>query len=186
MFAYCGNNPIRYSDHTGRSWIEDFWDSLRNKIEEKKEESKEKTGTKTVGLNLAGAFGPAAFGSIGIATDKRGNVGFVISGGGGAGFPSGGLAIFDTYTNAPTIEKLNGLNAQLGGAVNVACISGGAELVLFSDSDTGRGYQGVTFLLGLSPIPIGIEMHGEVGTSKVFAVNIYDIGLYLIDWVCPE
>ena len=119
MFAYCGNNPVNCSDPTGTSWINDLLDYLREKIEEEKEKSKDETGTKTVGFNFASAYGPASFASLGLASDKRGNIGIVISGGGGAGFPSTGVTIFATQTNAPTVEKLNGWGAQVGGSVTV-------------------------------------------------------------------
>ena len=186
MFAYCGNNPVNCSDPTGTSWINDLLDYLREKIEEEKEKSKDETGTKTVGINFASAYGPASFASLGLASDKRGNIGIVISGGGGAGFPSTGVTIFATQTNAPTVEKLNGLGTQVGGSVTVLGGSVGAEYVLFADSDTGQGYQGITVSMGFSPLPFNVELHGEVGTSKVFAINVYDVMISIIDWLDTE
>ena len=186
MFAYCANNPVARSDVYGTRWFGDLCDRLREIINTRKEKArKRKGGTLTSGINLGAASGQAVFGSAGIAADMQGNIGLVVAAGGGAGFPSTGATYFQTYTSAPTIYKLNGVGSQVGGSISVPGAAVGAEYVLFADSDTAEPYHGLTVFAGPA-LEIPVELHAEVGTAKVYGVNIYDSMLYIVDWIDPD
>ena len=55
----------------------------------------------------------------------------------GAGFPSVGVALAITFTDAGNIYLQRGLAAQVGGSVNVMGLSIGYDHSFFTNSETG-------------------------------------------------
>ena len=187
MFAYCGNNSVYRTDTSGFSWYSDFWNKMREMVEEKKEEaSSREAGTTTIGLNISGAFGIAGALSIGLTYDAQGNAGIVDTECVGGGMPSWGVCIFETHTTAPNIDKQKGLSTQVGGSASFGATIGG-EYVIFTDPDTYEAYHGITVMAGVGAAIIPAEFHGEVGYSSIrYKTNIYDIALYILDFIAPE
>ena len=131
--------------------------------------------TNEVGISISGAFGAHASGSIGVATDCYGNIGIVISGGGGAGTPSASAGMYSAITNAPQIDYLRGTSTQVGGSVAVgppaAKMSAGVDVMGFYCPQTGETYYGISTNVGVTVTPafapISAEMHGNISTSFV-------------------
>lgn len=122
IYAYAANNPISFSDPSGLN-------------------------TGQIGLSGSGTFfGFGVFGSVGLATDDQGNVGWYYSGGLGAGVGvglSGSLGVSGAYSNAQNISDLAGpfgnVSATLG-----AGLGGTADLFFGPSADGGVVGGGVT------------------------------------------
>jgi hypothetical protein len=146
-YSYVQNNPVRWTDPTGH------W-------------------TFSVDYTWSGfAIGGGRF-SISVALDQQGNVGLVVSPGGGGYTAAGGSAgISGTWTPAPSINDLKGWSAQVGGSVREA-VGPGGELVFFQSN--GVGYVGVSLGGGAGlQVPFPAEIHGTMTYSFLpFQCNI--------------
>ena len=52
------------------------------------------------------------------ACDGKGNIGVTVTVGSGGGSPSASACLYNTRTTAPSIDKLNGISAQIGGSAD--------------------------------------------------------------------
>ena len=178
MFAYCGNDPVNKFDPTGYSWWTDFWENAKDWIEQKKEEAeKEENRTTAVGGTAAAAFGLSASLSLGYTSDTKGNVGIIIAGSIGGGFPSLGAGAFRSVNNAPTIHHQKGLGTSVGGSGGPGAIACGGEYNTIIDTKSDTVYHGYTETVTCGFYPTIVEVHGEASYSFVFGINLYDIGI---------
>ena len=95
------------------------------------------------------------------------------------GTPSIAGGIYQTITNAPSIDKLEGFGCQIGGAIQVPIyeipLMFGIDINLFPDTDTGKMYFGFTRTAGFGTP--GGEFHiewGNTGTLEKTRVNLFD------------
>ena len=180
MFAYCSNNPVNTFDPLGQWYIKDGIKWLTDKVLRpvtdmfRKKLSELGDWTNTVGISISGAFGGGGELSIGIATDNQGNIGFLFSRSFYAGSPSWSVSVNRTITNAPSIEKLDGMSMVAGGSVDVYGVSVGGEFTVFSDNQTNNVYLGGTVSAGVGT-PIPIEFHGGLSWSNVWMFNVFDV-----------
>ena len=126
-------------------------------------------GTYTIGISYSQISNVGGGASAGICIDGKGNIGFVASGTAAVGTPSKGLSAFASITDAPSISKLGGTSAQIGGAVSLV----GAETVYFRDSATNELYSGATCYIDLMSLlggsaPLSAEGHLSASRSKVW------------------
>ena len=183
MFAYCGNNPVLFCDPAGYFWNE-FWESIEEWLKDKKEQTqKNGDGTLTVGFTISGAFGVGVSYSTGVTLDQKGNVGFSGTINGGGGFPSAGAGGFASITNAPNIFKQEGLGFAIGGSGGPGVIAVGGDYNMLVDQAEGKTYHGGTFSATVGLYPTVVEVHGEVGTTKVRGCNIYDVLINIVDFI---
>ena len=183
MFAYCGNNPVVHCDPSGYWWNE-FWESVEEWLEEKKKEAQENgDGTVSVGFTIAGGFGFAGSYSTGLTLDRKGNIGMAGTFNGGAGFPSAGAGGFAAVTNSPTIYEQEGLGFAIGasGGPGVVAIGGDYNLLVNQEEDTC--YHGGTVSVTIGIYPTVVEVHGEVGTTKVKGCNIFDVLIAVVGFL---
>ena len=188
MFVYCFNNPVMYTDHTGHwpEWFKNFAKWRIENIVEPIVESIENAlshvdFTYSQGINISGT--PSAFifnAQAGISFDSKGNIAIQGSLGGGitTGTPSISLTTYTNITNAPNINKLNGLGYQMGGSMAVLLfgvpVAAGFDLNFIPDIDTA--YIGVTNTAGLGTP--GGEVHAEWGKTATWnfsKINIFDV-----------
>lgn len=104
-----------------------------------------------------------------------------------SGTPSGSITVYNSKTNATSINRLEGLGYQIGGstAAVVGCIpfAGGVDCNIIPDSKTGKYYYGITTSAGIG-VP-GAEFHVEWGnttTLRTTEFNIFDS----IDQICID
>ena len=185
MFSYCANNPVNNIDPDGHSWK-----SIKNWAKKavkwvttkilkpvtntaKKVWNKTIKGTTSSGITATGSFGASGTISVGVVYDKKGNIGVSISGGGGGGSPSASASVYRTRTSAPSVDKLDGASAQVGGSADALGINVGMEYTCFSDSASNKIYHGGTIMAGLGA-PIPFELHGDITYSQVYYINIFD------------
>ena len=179
LFIYAANNPANNSDPTGQWIVKDGIKWLAKNVAKPLAKTLQQAlpklikGTTQVGGTLTGAFGISETASAGIAFDGEGNLGVTITGGGGGGSPSASACLYFTKTNAPTVSKLEGLSAQIGGSADVMGVSIGAEVTTFSDLTSKQTYWGGTVMAGIGA-PIPAELHGDITYTKVFYINIFD------------
>ena len=96
-----------------------------------------------------------------------------------SGSPGGSVTRYETVTNAPSVDALNGLGEQIGGSLGF--LAGGVPLVAGVDYNTipspnGTIYHGPTRVTGLgSP---GGEVHAMQGNTTSYEqteFNIFDL-----------
>ena len=78
-------------------------------------------GTASTGLNISGSPSIFSFNAqIGISADTSGNVAiqWAYACGETTGTPSASVSVYQTITNAPNIDSLNGPGYQIGGSVS--------------------------------------------------------------------
>ncbi len=206
MYAYCLNDPVNLIDSNGDDptpgWAqrinngtathEDYLEALnadpsawaglaRSNVDRAIKTAKNKNpGTTTIGFTVSGAWGVGGTVSFGITYDNWGNVGVIVSGGGVGGTPSVGVDKFITTTNAPDISRLNGESVIFGGSGSFEGITIGGEGSVFLDKYTSDIYLGGTVSSGIS-LPIPLEFHAGVTTSKVYSFNLFKVSKKLIE-----
>ena len=187
MFAYCGNNPVVRVDPYGYSWFSDFLQIVKDWLEERKEEGKSNEDhTETVGVTGSAAFGVAASGAVGITRDNKGNIGIALSINIGGGFPSVGAGGYKTTTNAPNIYKQSGHGVTIGASGGPGVVAAGMEYNMLIDQEESCVYHGNTVSATYGFYPTIVEVHGEVGYTWVWGVNVYDVGIELVDLLIAE
>ena len=181
MFAYCGNNPVNASDPLGRWYIKDGIKWLAKNMMKPVTDSVQKAmgklgnATHSAGVAVSAAFGGGISGTIGLATDNQGNVGFVASWSILAASPNASVSVYRSFTNAPSIKNLEGISVVAGGSVDVYGVSIGGEFTSFADTDTNDIYVGGAVSAGVGA-PIPIEVHGGVNNARVGGMfNVFDV-----------
>lgn len=92
---------------------------------------------------------------VGISIDTKGNVAVqrAFSGGVTGGTPSASVTVYKSRTNAPNINKLEGLGYQLGGSAGVPVggvpLAGAVDFNILPDSAAGKNYYGTTTSFGV-------------------------------------
>ena len=190
MYAYCENNPVLYIDPTGNApkWLKDkikwFTENVAIPLETVvKKTLSEYDLTFSRGISVSASPGIFTFtGQIGLSIDTKGNVAIqgTFSGGFTGGSPGISGSIFQTLTNAPNIDKLNGMAYNLGGSVGVP-VNGvpiviGGDLNALIDDDENDVYYGITTTTGLGTP--GEDFHITWGKTKTVPgtrFNIFDI-----------
>lgn len=153
----------------------------------RKEEAKSnEDGTETVGVTGSAAFGAALSGSLGITRDNKGNMGIALSFNVGGGFPSAGAGGYKTTTNAPNIYKQSGHGSTIGASGGPGVVAAGIEYNMLIDQEESCVYHGSTVSATYGFYPTIVEVHGEVGYTWVWGVNVYDVGIALIDLFITE
>ena len=181
LYAYCFNNPIMYSDHSG-NWPK-WFDNIINWFKGVSEESNTTTNcsiidnvnyTSSTGINIS--LSPSAFVfnfQISFSIDAKGNAAlqWAFSGGFTTGSPGASISVFNMNTNAPSIDHLEGMGYQIGGSAGIP-VSGfplmvGADVNLIPDSVTNEPYWGNTAYIGVGTP--GVE--GHVTWGKTFTIS---------------
>lgn len=99
--------------------------------------------------------------------------------------PSWGFGGYKTYTNAPEISDQAGPGVQTGGSVSFGPSVGG-DYVMLINPNTGETYHGGTITAGIGWDIIPVELHGDASYSWVWDINLYDVGIAIIDVICPD
>ena len=173
-------------DKTGNAWEwwEDFWTDVSNWLTgEKEKAATNDDGTATIGVTCSAAFGAALSVSAGITYDMHGNIGLAATGNTGAGFPSAGVGLFISGSNAPNIYKQNGLGATVGASGGPAVVAVGAEYNMLIDQEAGTVYHGGTASATVGLYPTVVEVHGEVGYTGVIGFNVFDVLINISNWL---
>lgn len=178
LFAYVANNPINNHDANGQWIIKNAikWVSekvVKPAVDYIKKTTSKVNRTRTRGVCANANWGPGVNVSIGVTTDTKGNIGFIVSTNASGGTPSAGVNCFETTTTAPTIYKQQGASYESGGSADVLGVSLGAEYVLFTDFETNDIYHGGTVLAGIGA-PVPLEFHTGASYSWVYGINVYD------------
>ena len=128
LFLYAANNPLNNSDPSGHWIIKNAFKKAVKWVAKniakpiahtaRKVLPKLIKGTVQVGGTVAGAFGISGVASAGLACDGKGNIGVTVTVGSGGGSPSASACLYNTRTTAPSIDKLNGISAQIGGSAD--------------------------------------------------------------------
>jgi RHS repeat-associated protein len=140
-YSYVLNNPIRWTDPTGR-WVASL----------------------TVGYSRS-ELGWAGVGSVGISFDGEGNVAFTLNGGGGGTTGGFGAALGLTGSisfDAPNIDAVAGWSTVVGGSGGGGLIAGGD--IAFSKKADGEFYHmgSVTAAVGLEASGLGLPVEGHL------------------------
>ena len=202
LFAYCFNNPVNMSDSTG-NWPQLFKKAVKwvaknivKPVVKKVEEVLSKVDlTYSTGINISGTPSASIFnGQIGVSIDTKGNVAIQASAGGGltGGTPSLSFSTYNSITNAPSIEKLNGEGYQLGGSAIVPAgvpVAVGGDLNIIPDKENNKTYYGITLTKGVALGSPGGEVHAEWGTTTTLpktTFNIFDVArsvyIKIMEW----
>ena len=186
QFAYCFNNPVNLSDETGNwpEWIKNAAKWTTKNIAKpivntaKKLLSKiDRTYSKGYNITLTPSAVIFSF-QGGVSIDTKGNVAIQgsFTGGFTGGSPSASFTTYDTITNAPNIDKLNGFGCNIGGSIGAYGLTGGAEINIIPDDIRNKTYWGRTTSIGAG-VPGG-EAHvefGNTGTINKTTFNIFDV-----------
>ncbi len=197
-YSYCFNNPMLLSDEEG-SWPK-FKDSVKWFADKhikpvvkgiQKAFSRMK-GTYSTGGTISGFVGIGVGVQGGMSIDSKGNV--ALQGTFIRGFSSncgGSITAYNTRTNAPSIDNLNGPGYQIGGSYGFfvegfpVCV--GADFNIIPNEDANEMYLGVSRCGGIG-IP-GLEMHVEYGTTETWGktqFNVFnaarDIYIGIMEW----
>ena len=178
MFAYCGNNAVKYEDHSG--YVHRDSNAVFNYTEYEKAyggrvsvhpsgmrvEYSYPSGTISICLCTTVAGGPSVSTAQGITMDWEGNIGHIKTVGLGAGFPTVGAALVITFTDAENIYLQRGWGGTVGGSINVAGLSAGYDHSFFKDSTSDISYQGHSLVSGIDA-SYPLEFHGGATYSIV-------------------
>ena len=201
LFAYCFNNPVNMDDQAGNwpNWIKNTVKWVAKNIVKPVVKTVQKTlskvdATYSRGINVSGT--PSAFIfnlQAGISIDTKGNVAIQGSAGGGVtgGSPGVSITAYQSVTNAPSIDKLDGLGYQIGGSVGVPVygvpLAAGGDFNIIPDSALNTTYLGATTNVGFGTP--GGEFHvewGETATWNATRFNIFDVAenvyIKIMEW----
>ncbi len=163
MFAYCNNNPTTYEDQTG-----------------------EKTITIGAGANLTAILGFSV--GIGISFDFSGNIAIQYS----YSVPKSsqemsiglldiGAAIQVQYTNAETVDDLNGISSYIGGSGGVLGY-GGVDVISsapVADMSGDGEIDGFQVSVGVG---VGVDMHvSQTKTKTIYKTTWKKIWKGIVD-----
>ena len=176
MFAYCGNNPIHYSDPTGHTWVDAFTDKGTgnkktinrqkriNKIERAK--NSDNYLIPTIGISGNFAFGVAASYNTNLALDTKTDKVYAMSGvglgGGGIGVSPAGVSIglFDVQS----IDSLKDWSYTF--SINVLWF--GFQFVVINDTNSITSYG---YVLNFAPIPSLLSVDAQIAyETKPFEI----------------
>ena len=134
-------------------------------------------------------------GQIGVSMDTKGNVAIQASGGGGitGGNPSISITRYQSATNAPSINELNGTGYQIGGSaiipVDGVPVAVGGDFNIIPAPERNITYYGGTLTGGFAAGSPGGEFHVEWGTTDTLRntqFNIYDVArsvyIKIMEW----
>ncbi len=170
-------------DSSGHSW-KSFWKKVKNWIVRKKEKTATKKNiTATIGLTGSAAFGGGASASIGLTEDTKGNIGLSLTVNGGGGFPNLGGGGFVSVNNTPTIYEQSGFGTVVGASGGPWVVAIGGEYNMLINQEEDRVYHGATISATVGLYPTIVEVHGEVGYTWVWGVNMYDIAINIADFM---
>ena len=201
LFAYCFNSPVNMDDETGNwpKWIKNTVKWVAKNIIKPIAKTVKKTlsnvdATYSRGINVSGT--PSAFIfnlQAGISIDTKGNVAIQGSAGGGVtgGSPGASITAYQSVSNAPSIDKLEGLGYQIGGSVGVPVygvpLAAGGDFNIIPDSTLSTTYLGATTNFGFGTP--GGEFHvewGETATWNSTRFNIFDVAediyIKIMEW----
>ena len=198
MFAYCSNNPVNLSDETGYlpEWIKNAIKKVAKNIVKPVIDTSQKVFSKinyTYSTGTSVSFSPGfwAFSvQLGLSIDTKGNIAIQVTGGGGVtiGTPCTTIGKYKSYTNAPSINELNGPAYQIGGSAIIPVegfpVAVGADYSIIPDNERGRIYNGFTSTVGIGFGAPGGEFHttwSKTGTWNATRFNVYDAFKKLYD-----
>ena len=202
MFIYCLDNPIILIDSDGYRCVckdgsmEDNSMSPQQlsspvkrtivKIRRSISKAKKKAelmpdGTVTTGWTGSAFWGGGVSGSVGITQDGKGNIGIVVSANGGGGFPNLSAGRYYSVNNAPTIYHQRGLGSVVGASGGPEVIAIGGEYNMLFDTTNDVVYHGGTVSVTVGLVPACVEVHGELGNTWVWGINIYDVALQIFE-----
>ncbi|MBQ7106887.1 MAG: RHS repeat-associated core domain-containing protein, partial [Clostridia bacterium] len=187
VFAYCFNNPVNFDDSTGHwpDWIKNAVKKAANKIKPivkaVQKELAKRNITYSTGFGTGGSitgYGIQVQG--GISIDSEGN--FAIQGTISGGFSTAkgwsGI-VYNTVTNAPDINYLEGQGYQVGGLygwnIGYVPVVAGGDVNIIPTPNADETYFGGTFNTGFgSP---GFEGHidwSNTGTLPGSQFNVFN------------
>ncbi|MBR5285489.1 MAG: RHS repeat-associated core domain-containing protein [Clostridia bacterium] len=198
LFAYCNNNPANCEDSLGGflEWIKNKIKSYVKNVAKPaldmlQENLKNKEFTYSSGVNLSGSPSVSSFNcQIGFAMDSNGDVAVQTTFGGGftTGSPGASITAYQTVTNAPNIDKLNGGSYQIGGSAGAIIygvpVSAGGDLNIIPDKDLDNTYYGVTTNVGFGTP--GAEFHvewSETTTQNHTRFNVFEAAKRVYSWI---
>ena len=111
--------------------------------------------------------------------DTKGNIGIILITNIGGGSPGAGVGGFVSVNNAPTVSDQEGLGTTVGGSGGPGLVAGGVEYNMLINTETGETYHGATLTAAFGLYPACAELHGEVGNTEVWDINIFDIIIYI-------
>ncbi len=186
-FSYCFNNPINMCDNDG-NWpgfikqaIKTVARTIIRPIVKKVQNYLSKINcTYSIGINVSGTPSAFSFNSqVGVSVDTKGNVAVQrsISGGVTGGTPSLSATIYESRSNAPSVQNLTGPGYQVGGSAATIIggfpLATGADFNFIPDEENSKIYFGTTTNVGVG-FP-GVEFHVEWGETTNVYYNEFNI-----------
>ena len=109
-------------------------------------------------------------------TDEDGNIGIQGSFAVNDSTSDSGMSIglYQTITNAPELDDLDGYGAQIGGSYGYNGMVLGADYSFIPDSKAEKCYGGLTTTLGFGTP--GFEIHGGYSYSKTVKLSDLNLG----------
>ena len=128
-------------------------------------------GTQSMGVSYSVVAAGGGGLSVGVAADCKGNVCAFASVVGEAGTLNVGASIFETRTNAPSVEKLAGSAYQTGGTFGFL----GYEISAFQDSENAtKMYTGHTFSWSSTPAELHAGTSNTIVSTPINIFSMYD------------
>lgn len=199
LYIYVANNPISNFDPSGHWIIKNAikWvaKNVVKPVVKKAQKALSKVdATYSQGVNVSGSPSAVIFNlQGGISIDTKGNVAIQgnFSGGLTTGSPGASITQYKTVTNAPNINKLEGIAYQIGGSIAAPVygvpIAAGGDFNIIPDSTLNKTYFGATSNVGFGTP--GSEFHvewGETTTWNQTQFNVFDvmrkIYIKIMDW----